>query len=187
MKKIQVEITGETPLLMNSPKAMLLEASGEVQGKLKKRDPKIEAEKVAYRMEKSSKFKKGELYVPAEAIKGTLINAASYKKVGKYALRPIIAGGTRIQPRQIGLGTENYEIDARTVVIQRARVVKQRPILNKWKINFEIIYNEKMIGDDKIIKQCLEEAGERVGILDFRPEHTGEFGCFKVTKWKATN
>jgi len=40
-----------------------------------------EAEKLSY------KTAKGELYVPAEAIKGCLIGAASYKKIGSTLLK----------------------------------------------------------------------------------------------------
>ena len=48
----------------------------------------------------------------------------------------------------------------------------------------EMIYNENML-PDSAIKQCLVEAGERVGLLDWRPQKLGEFGCFEVSKWKV--
>ena len=178
MKKIEVEIEGVTPLLMNSPKAMLEESNESVQ-KTKKRNHKDDAEKVAYRM------KNGNLYVPSEAVKGCLINASSYKKAGKYALKPLIAGGVRIEPREIDLGTDKYELDIRTVVIQRSRVPKARPRLEKWSIKFDIVYNQDLIANPEIIKQCLEEAGQRVGILDFRPQHNGSFGMFTLKEWKV--
>lgn len=178
MKKIQIEITGDTPLLMNSPKAML-EPKEAVRKTTKVYDPETEAEKVAYRTEK------GELYVPNTAIKGTMINASAWKKAGKNALRPILAAAIRIPKSELLLGTKDYEIDLRTVVIQRARVVKARPVIKNWKLSFEMIYNEDLIADPEIIKEVLREAGERVGILDFRPQKLGEFGTFSVTKFKV--
>lgn len=178
MKKIQVEITGDTPLLMNSPKAML-EPKEAVRKTTKVYDPDIEAEKVAYRTAK------GELYVPNTAIKGTMINASAWKKAGKNALRPILAAAIRIPESELLLGTKKYEIDLRTVVIQRARVVKARPVLKDWKLNFEILYNEQLLPNADIIKEVLVDAGERVGILDFRPQKLGEFGTFSVTKFKV--
>lgn len=176
MKRISVQIEGITPLLMNSPKAML-EPQNELTQKNKKRNQTEEAEKVAYRTSK------GKLYVPATAIMGTLLGASSYKKVGKFALKPLMASAVRIEPEEIILNKQAYEIDLRTVVIQRARVVKARPKISDWKIDFDIIYNDDLISDDKIIKQSLKEAGERVGILDFRPAKLGSFGMFKITKW----
>lgn len=178
MKTVKVEITGTSPLLMNSPKGMLEDVGSKVKSKTEKRDSSKEAEKVAYRT------KKGELYVPAEAIKGCLVGAASYKKIGKYAARPMIAGGVFIQPHEIILGVKDYEVDLRTVVIQRQRVVKARPRIDSWKLSFELQYNEKLIGNSEIVKSILEEAGERVGLLDFRPQKLGSFGMFKVTKWQ---
>lgn len=166
MKEIEVEIRGNK-LLMNSPKSMLLE--GEVlTSKTKKRDPKIEAEKVAYRM------KSGELYIPNTAIKGTMLNASKGKKAklgtSKYVLRPFIASGVRIEPEEITLGTKKYEIDRRTVVIQRNRVVKCRPLIRNWKAKFTVVYDEEVLPEGATITiDLLKEAGKRIGICDFRP------------------
>jgi len=178
MKEVKVEITGTTPLLMNNPKGMIEKATKQSSRKTTVQyDPKEEAEKVAYKMDS------GELYIPAEAIKGALIGAASYKKIGKFTAKPMIAGGVIITPQKIGLLTKKYDIDLRTVVIQRARVVKARPTLENWKANFTLSYDETLIGDAEIIKIILEDAGKRVGILDFRPAKLGNFGMFKVSSW----
>jgi len=178
MKEIKVEIEGVTPLLMNSPKAML-EPEKEVRNAKKKYIPKEEAEKVAYRNDK------GKLYVPSTAIKGAMINASAYKKAGKFTLRPLVAGGMKIKENEIVLNKQKYDIDVRTVVIQRSRVVKARPKVEDWKLGFTLVYNENLIGSPDILKEVLVEAGERIGILDFRPQKLGEFGQFKVTKFEV--
>lgn len=178
MKKVKVELKGITPLLMNSPKSMIDNAGIKLQTKTKDFDLVKEAEKLTYRKES------GELYVPSSAIKGSLINASSFKKIGKYAAKSIIAGGVFILEQEIGLGIKKYDLDIRTVVIQRARVVKSRPMIKDWKITFELQYNENMIGNSNIIKEILIEAGQRVGILDYRPQHYGSFGMFEVSKWE---
>ena len=178
MKEVNVQIKGITPLLMNSPKGML-EPEEPLKIKTAKRDRVKEAEKVVYR------DKHGVLFVPSTAIKGTIIQASAYKKAGKYALRPIISGGMRIKEQEITLNETKYEIDLRTGVIQRARIVIARPRLDKWKLNFTIIYDEDLIPDPIIIKTVLIEAGKRVGILAFRPQKNGEFGMFEVTKFEA--
>lgn len=178
MKKIEVEIKGMTPLLMNSPKAMIDEMTKSTRKTTVKYNPKEEAEKLTYKKEN------GELYVPAEAIKGCLVGASSYKKFGRYSARPIIAGGVIISPRQVGLGTKKYDIDLRTVVIQRNRVVKARPMINEWKLKFIIEYDDSLIASGDMIKPILEEAGKRVGLLDFRPAKLGNFGMFEIVSWK---
>ena len=181
MKKIEVEIEGTSPLLMNSPQAML-EPEKAIKSKRDKYNPKDEAEKVAYRTNK------GKLYVPTTAIKASMLNGASFKKSGKYSLKQFIAGSTRIVSKEgngeVILEPQKYEIDLRTVVIQRARVVKARPRLDEWKINFIIEFNDSLITPDAI-KPSLEDAGQRIGLLDFRPQKGGEFGTFKINKWKV--
>lgn len=179
MRKVKVEITGLTPLLMNSP-ASMLEDVEEMVMTTKKRDPKEEAEKKAYRLPS------GNLYVPSEAIKGSIKNASAYKKFGKYSAKPIIAGSVIIMPNEIDLGIKNYEIDRRTVVVQKkSRIVRCRPRIDKWKLSFEIMYDDQFISNgEAMIKPILEEAGRRVGILDFRPQNGGSFGMFTVTLWK---
>lgn len=178
MKEIEVEITGTTPLLMNSPKGMIDKMTKTSRKTTQRYDPKEEAEKVAYRK------KNKELYIPSEAIKGAILGASSYRKFGKFTAKPMIAGGVMISPSEIGLGTKDYEIDLRTVVIQRARVVKARPTLPKWKVKFTITYNEILIKSSDDLKEILQDAGQRVGILDFRPAKSGNFGMFEVTQWE---
>lgn len=176
MKKIECEIVGETPILMNNP-ASMLDVQDTTRIKGKKYDQEKEAEKVAYRTIK------GELYVPSSAIKGCMLNASKMMKAGKFALRPILAGGVRIEPTEVLLGTKKYEPDLRTVVIQHQRVVKARPKISDWKLKFNIVYNSELISDPNIIRKVLEDGGMRIGILDFRPSNGGEFGTFKVTKF----
>ena len=186
MKTIVCGLAGVTPLLMNSPKSMLSQGDELVKKTTTERNREEEAEKLAYRTSK------GTLYVPATAIKGCIINASSYKKVGKYSLKPLIAGGVRITPDEVevkekkgGKVLKDYDIDLRTVVIQRqGRVLKARPKIVNWYIEFEIKYNDNLIGDDRIIKQTLTEGGERVGLLDFSPRNKGDFGTFEIVKWE---
>ena len=47
------------------------------------------------------------------------------------------------------------------------------------------VYSENLIGDPEIIKTVLQEAGQRIGIMDFRPQKSGMYGCFKITKFKS--
>ena len=176
---VNVELTGKTPILMNNPRSMMFDDGTNPVSTTQKRDPLAEAETKVYRM------KDGNLYIPAEAIKGCLVNAASYKKFGKYSAKPIVAGCVQILPLQISLNTKDYEVDERTVVIRgRGRIIRARPLVDNWKINFKLEYDAGFITNGNLIKAILEEGGRRVGIMDFRPAKLGSFGMFKVTKWK---
>ena len=125
------------------------------------------------------------MYIPAEAIKGCLVASSAYRKFNKYSAKPIIAGCVQILPQEISLGTKNYDIDERTVVImRRSRIIRSRPRIEKWKLNFQLVYDAGFIPDGNMIREILEEGGQRIGIMDFRPAKLGSFGMFTVTKWK---
>lgn len=188
MKKIEIvlESTGQG-LLMHSAQGMIDEPSGAKKNPTKVYDNKEEAEKVAYRN------KKKELYVPARCIKAALLNAAAWYKFGKKSAKQILAGCTRIEPGDIVLTNGNgkvlkkYEIDLRPVVVQRARILRARPLIEDWQLSFTLIYNEKMIGNPDQIREMFEEAGQRIGLLDNRPQKYGENGTFRVKKFLVSN
>ena len=178
MKKINITIEGTTPLLMNKYN---VEAELERQKGhriTKTYDSKEEAKKSAY----WGKDKK--LIIPSSCLYASILNASSFHKIGKRSAKSILAGSLRIEPMEVPLNTNKYEIDVRPVVIQRNRVLKSRARLDKWKASFTIIYNENLIADAEIIKVVLKESGERVGILDFRPQKSGWFGTFHITKFE---
>jgi len=187
MKKVEVVLKGTSPLLMHS-------AQGMTQETLKKNPTKNydnveQAESVAYRT------KKGDLYVPARCLKAAILNAASWYKFGKISAKPLLAGMTRVTPVDLLLYDEkgkkvlkDYEIDLRPVVIQKSRIIRARPRLDEWVLKFDLLYNDEAIGGtvglDKI-RQIIEEAGQRIGILDNRPHKSyGENGTFEVITFK---
>ncbi len=175
MKCVNATIIGTSPLLMHSAQAM--EQQGMKKNPAKQYDHKAYAERVAYRK------KNKELYIPSRAIKRCMINAAGFHKFGKRSAKKIIGGCVRIDPIEVGLGTKVYEIDLRPVVIQQARIIRARPRLDKWKVKFDIIYDDEVIKEPEVILRILEDAGKRVGLLDNRPDKYGENGTFSVEKF----
>lgn len=179
MKKISVTIQSVSPLLMNRYN---IEAELERQkGKriTKTYNPKEEAKNSAY----WSKDKKT-LIIPARVLYASILNASSFHKISRRSAKSILAGSIKIEPEEISLKTKKYVIDTRPVVIQRNRVLKSRARLDKWKASFNIVYDEELIADPEIIKTVLKEAGQRIGIMDFRPSKSGYLGMFKITKFK---
>lgn len=175
MKRIKVTIESTAPLLFNK---FTEEESG---GRMKKKyDDKEEAEKRVYRMRTG----KRNLFIPSIWLYKSTINASSFYKIGKRGASTILAGTIRIEPLEIDLGVKNYEIDRQPVVVQNSRIMRVRPRLDKWKASFEIVYNEKYFNKPDMLKAILEEAGERVGIGDCRPQKKMFYGTFKVTQFK---
>jgi hypothetical protein len=148
---------------------------------MKSYNPAEEAEKSAYFFQDGMKRM---LCVPSRCLYACIRNSASYFKTKGRNLKPIIAGAVRVEPENISLGTDKYEIDTQSVVIQKARVLKSRAKLPNWKLNFKLIFNEDYIADADILRKILEEAGVKVGLLDYRPQKSGNFGTFSVTKFE---
>lgn len=183
MKNIECEITGTTAMLQHR---FPTEDYGANKSKAKKKTyiPEEEAEKALYRSPD------GTIHQPSEHILGSLIKAAvNFNYEGKKTFRDVIKAGIVVEPDAIPLLDNDGnikkmwdEIDARPVVIGRARVICWRPKFNKWKLQFKI----QILNDDQLspetLKEILDYAG-RVGIGDYRPR----FGRFQVTKWTILN
>lgn len=180
MKTINVKIVGKSPLLMNryNIQAELDRQKG--RRTTKTYVPEEEAEKSAY----WGSGKKKELIIPSQVLYASILNASSFYKINKKSAKTIMAGSIKIEPMEISLGTDKYQVDIRPVVINRAKVLKGRAILNEWKASFQIVYNDKVIADTQIIKDILAEAGDRIGIMDFRPQKGGPYGTFEVVEFK---
>lgn len=130
------------------------------------------------------------LYIPAEAVQSMLIKTAGQYKVKRTSLSSLLAGTLRVEPEKISLGTDQYEVDERAVVIQNQRVLKGRARIPKgWRVKFQLIYNTKYLpaNIEVTLKDIFEDAGVRMGLLDFRPQHKGSFGTFEVASFKLAD
>lgn len=126
-----------------------------------------------------------ELYIPGIAIQRCLIGAAAYSKgKGRSSLQKPVAACVLITPERCGLGVTDYIVDSRPVVIAatKGRIIRHRPRFEKWEATFQIEFDDELLSG-KEIRQVVDDAGKRVGLLDFRPEKKGPFGRFMVTNW----
>lgn len=176
-RAIQVTLRGTSPLLMHAYPMVEI-----TNPPLEKRRPEEQAELAAYREPDT-----GELYVPAIAIQRCLIGGAVYSKgKGRGSLQKQAAACLFVGPEHVGLGTRLFALDARPVVIPatRGRVMRFRPRLDTWQISLELEYDESLLTESQV-RQMVDDAGSRVGLLEFRPERKGPFGRFVVVKWEA--
>ena len=89
---------------------------------------------------------------------------------------------------------DEYEIDTRRAVVQRAAVMRSRPlIVTPWSATIEFEFDpDPLIGasgpddDEDLLKaggvflDALRVGGSRLGLGDYRPEKSGPFGKFTV-------
>jgi hypothetical protein len=72
-------------------------------------------------------------------------------------------------------------------VVQRQGILRSRPLLKNWELDFDLVVNEEDV-DPKfipVLRPICEEAGRRVGLGDFRVEKNGPFGKFEVVSWEV--
>lgn len=187
MKTIEVEIQGTSPLLIHRFSENDEQAKSTRRIKVKRYDPREEATKAAYIAPN------GTYYFSAFSIPGSMGNAgANHKMVGsRKTLRFIVPSAVRVLSDAItilkedGKPAENFEVDARPVTIPatKGRVMRYRPRFDKWAANFHLLLDDNSLAIEDA-QRLLEEAGQFIGIGDFRPEKRGPFGCFRVVKFK---
>lgn len=169
-----ISIKGVSPLLMH--KYPLVEPDVPDA----KVPPEEQAERAAYR------DSDGKLYIPGVAIQRCLVGAAVYSKgKGRASLQKPAAACLLVTPEYVTLGTDRYEIDSRPVVVPatKGRVVRHRPRFNDWQATFTLEYEEELLSE-KQVREIVDNAGKRCGLLEFRPATKGPFGRFVVTEWK---
>jgi hypothetical protein len=186
-----VEIRGLRPLLMSSPREVFEAASAKTKTRKSSHeyDDAEEAEKRAYR------DAQGDLCVPARCLMANLVKASKlYKtKTKSISLKDMLTGSVFIDsgnpkdPDNVkligpsGKPLKKYEISRELVVVQRARIVRARPLIKEWGLQFMIKWNPQLYGlSAEQIEQVLNDGGY-IGILDWRPR----YGIFKVESFKV--
>lgn len=188
MKTIQVEIRGTSPLLIHRFGEEAEQAKPTRRIEVKPRDPRTEAEKVAYIADD------GSYYFNAFAIPAAMGSAGSTHKAtgSRRTLRFVVPSAVRMVADTITIlegemPARNFEVDARPVTIPatKGRVMRYRPRWNQWGAAFELMLDDNLLSEE-MAHQLLAEAGTSIGIGDFRPEKRGPFGTFRVTRFDST-
>jgi hypothetical protein len=183
-KKVKVEIEGKSALIMHWFPLEPIEA-------IEKKTPEEQAEIAAYRIP-AGNDNAGNLYVPGVAVLQALISGATYSK-GKFHVGIYLKGKGRaslqkpalaclkVTPEYLDLGIKEYVIDSCAVVVNKGRIVRHRPRIDHWKCKFELEYDDVLLTANQV-RKIVDDAGERCGLLDYRPSKKGPFGRFCVVE-----
>lgn len=179
MKQISIEIAGASPLLVHRfPEQEQLEASSGEHSRREAVSDYEAALSCLYLLD-------GALpYLPAENIRQSLIAAAGRHKIGRKAASSDAAAALYIEPDAIPLLGE-WVIDKRPVVIPatRGRIIRVRPRFDYWSLRF-VLNVETTLISLSLVRKIVDDAGNYVGVGDFRPAKKGPYGRFTVTLWK---
>jgi hypothetical protein len=187
MKTIEVEIRGNTPLLIHKFTEQAEQGKATRRVMVDSMNPRDEATKNAYIAQD------GTYYFNAFSIPATMANAGVNHKMrgSRKTLKFIVPSAVRVDTDTItilgddGKPAANFEVDGRPVTIPatKGRVMRYRPRFDKWGAKFRLILNDQMLSSEDA-HRLLNEAGESMGIGDFRFEKRGPFGTFRVTSFR---
>src|SRR5215469_1628570 len=180
MRDIKVTLAGDSPLLMHNIAGMAKGQSGTVK---RIPGPEEEAEAHLYWQDEA----KSSLAVPAAAVHGSILKASAKFKVGKNTLWSLVASCCHLGPEMIGLGTTGYEVDVRSVVVQKNRVWRARGKVMPWSATFTMTFDEDWLPlpvMQETMPKIINTAGRLVGVLDYRPEKKCSFGTFHWTHYE---
>lgn len=188
MEPIKVTIQGLAPLLMHSdrfanPLDPMTKAHKALTGKRKKTDDDHEA--IAKSEWRGSLYYDDEIgvFVPGQNIDATLIGGAKLQKLGTAFKRGVMVLEDKLPLEYEGpknpdkLINDERFVDVRGVRVGTAKLMRCRPIFNKWKLSFTVMFNPDVVNREDVLK-AIEDAGIMVGLCDYRPR----FGKFEIVE-----
>jgi len=187
VKQVKVEIRGTAPLLIHRFTEQAESARKTRRIEVSNTDPREEAKKNAYIAPD------GTYYFSAFAIPNAMSSAGSnHKGTGtRRTLRFIVPSAVRMERDTVTIlnGTgpaKDFEVDSRPVTIPatKGRIMRHRPRFDQWGARFMMSVDDETLSLE-MAHQLLSEAGQNIGIGDFRPEKRGPFGTFRVTHFDA--
>lgn len=187
MIQIQVTISGESPLLCNRfTDAAMLKLDGGTSAIASASDKGTPRERASEKVYIDST---GRAVLPGPNLYRSIIDAGRFHKAGREKITTqkssLVPAGMWLKEIELPIFDGEWEVDCRTVVnpATGGRMVAYRPRFDRWRVSFSLDVDDKMFGAS-IVRALVDDAGQKIGVGDFRPSRKGPFGRFKVTSWK---
>jgi hypothetical protein len=190
-KTIEARIEGVAPLLMHATNGMdrfnpYYEEKKNINAKrTKKTDADIERlDEIEY-LQSFYLDENLEPTIPGFVMEACLVSGAKKSRLGTDFKAGVIIDDSSV--KFIYKGSRNPQdlledanfVNRTSVVINRARIMRVRPMFRNWVLEFEIQVNTELI-NVKQVEKALNDAGAYSGLCDFRPK----YGRFVVTKYQ---
>lgn len=194
MQSMKLKLTGNGPILMHSdrmanPLDPIKKKMAAISGKRKKTAE--DHEQLAHIEWEAGMYHDADIgpYLPGKILKAGLIAGAKKTRSG-----PKVKSGVLVLTDKAPLEYEGPRdlvkmwaagsfADIRSVVVQRARLMRCRPIFHNWSATFELMFDDTVVDREDILAFA-ETCGQMIGIGDYRPESGGDFGRFYVEEVK---
>ena len=129
--------------------------------------------------------KKNEVIIPGNVVEAMLKKGATAQKLGKVFSSAVFCEKDSLLeykgPREPEKLWEDVSFrDSSGVRIGPSRIMRMRPIFDKWAVEVEVMFIPEMVNEDQL-DQTIDRAGLIVGLCDHRPR----YGRFTVKKLKG--
>jgi hypothetical protein len=130
-----------------------------------------------------------QLYLKSDMFREAALAAAKSFKLGRGTLTnkfaaavflcsehcPLFWAGT---DKPITAADDDWEIDTRRVVIQKAGILRSRPKITNWQCPLEFEVDEEIIPNLQVIEDVMRSSGKFPGVGDYRVGKKGPFGRY---------
>lgn len=125
----------------------------------------------------------GELCIPGEYLRGSIINAAKFRqdpRSPRKSAMDLFKAAIVVATPLASLGVVEWDyLDRRRVTVQRNGINRTRPAMKAgWRATFDLTVLLPEYLDRAVLRDTIESAGRLVGLADFRPTY-GRFGIIK--------
>jgi len=184
MRKFKIQIKGVTPYMQHRMDTAKLQEWEQKRGKIIENkglntDDEIKA------LFHSYIDNEGNHYIPNEHFKQAFIKGGAFvkAKVGNSSrsMKNIVAGMWMVSPEHIPFRKFD-EIDVRPAnnIAAHAKIIVTRPKWQSWECSFILNVDDDGLLSQPMIESIIDYAGRYLGVGSYRPEHTGEYGRFKI-------
>lgn len=187
--KIDIEISGSTPLICNRfTDAQAEKASSGTTSASSAADRGTPLEIAQSKLYVGLD---GEPCIPQPNLLRCLVEGGRFHKAGKSqittAKSSMLFSCLDIEGAEIKIvHKQPWKVDTRAVRIPSTggRILAHRPMFDDWTLRFVAELDISILGA-KVFRQIVDDAGKRIGLGDFRPMTKGPFGRFCVTHWQV--
>jgi hypothetical protein len=174
-----ITVTGVAPLILHAWNVDSVEVKAKAAkgSKAKKED---DVESYVYRNEA------GEIAIPTEYFRQSLINAARFRqdpRSPRKSAMDLFKAGIAGLEELCSLGTKEWDyLDRRRVTVQRNAITRVRPAMKPgWRVDLlvGVVLPEYISAD--VLNETLTQAGRLVGVGDFRPT----YGRFQIAHFEV--
>jgi hypothetical protein len=170
---VAVTVEGSADFLFHrwNPEAVDEKAKAAKNSKGKKTD---NIESYVYRLDN------GELAIPGEYMRGSIINAAKFRqdpRSPRKSAADLFKAAIVVTTPLAALGVSDWDyLDKRRAMVQRQGINRVRPAMRAgWTCEFHLLVMLPEYVDRGALRETIESAGRLIGLGDFRPTF-GRFG-----------